>query len=233
MKKEIELLIELQEKDGQISDLEEVLASIPMSLSEKEKEVETIRIKSEKESTNLEEKKKDLRHKERELLAVEEEAKKFTAHFHQVKTQKESEALDHEIKKADNSIETLTEEILLLMDEITEEEKNQGKKKEEMEEVLTEFSKRKKKASIDTEEIGIEIKGIKEKRREIAEKIDESLLSLYEKIRQNKDNLGLSRISGDSCGACSISIRPQLLNEVKEGTRIFQCENCLRILYYG
>ncbi len=231
MKKEIELLIELQEKDGQIFDLEEVLASIPMSLSGKEKEVEIIKIKSEKESNNLEEKKKEIRHKERELLTVEEEAKKFRAHFHQIKTQKEAEALDHEIKKADNSIETLTEEILLLMDEIAEEEKNQGKKMEELEEILTEFSARKKKASADTEEIEKEVKDLKEKRKEIAEKIDENLLSLYEKIRKNKDNLALSRISMDTCGACSINIRPQLLNEVKEGAKIFQCENCLRILY--
>ncbi|MDI6751617.1 MAG: C4-type zinc ribbon domain-containing protein [bacterium] len=231
MKKEIELLIELQEKDGQVADLEEVLVSIPINLLEKEKEVETIRIKSEKGSNNLEEKKKQLRHKERELLAVEEEAKKFRAHFHQVKTQKEAEALDHEIKKADNSIETLTEEILLIMDEIAEEEKNQAKKKEDLEGVLIEFSARKKKASADTEEIEKEVNDLKEKRRETAEKIDESLLSLYEKIRKNKDNLALSRISGDSCGACSMKIRSQLLNEVKEGAKIIQCENCLRILY--
>ncbi|MFH0775124.1 MAG: C4-type zinc ribbon domain-containing protein [bacterium] len=231
MKKEIELLIEIQEKDGQIEDLKEVLASIPINLSEKEKGFEALRIKSEEAGANLEEKKKQLRHKERELLLVEDEAKKFRAHFHQVKTQKEAEALDHEIKKTDSGIETLTQECLLLMDEIAEKEKEAAQKKELLIELEAELSERKKKASTDTEELGNEIKELSEKRSQIAEKIDEILLSLYEKIRQNKDNLGLSRISGDACSACSMNIRPQLLNEAKEGTRIIQCENCLRILY--
>ena len=231
MKREIELLIELQEKDEQISDLKEVLASIPMNLLEKEKVVETIRIKSEASSANLEEKKKELRHKEGELSLAEDEAKKFRAHFHQIKTQKEAEALDHEIKKADNSIETLTEGCLLLMDEISEKEKDIAKKKEALTELEAEFSERKKKASTDTEILEKEVKELLEKRKEIVEKIDENLLSLYEKIRQNKDNLALSRITGDTCSACSINIRPQLLNEAKEGAKIIQCENCLRILY--
>ncbi|MBU1261823.1 hypothetical protein KJ640_02585 [bacterium] len=231
MKKEIELLIELQEKDGEIEELKEVLASIPVSLLEKEKEALGARTKTETEEANLEAKKKEIRHKERELSLAEDETKKFRAHFYQVKTQKEAEALDHEIKKVDNKIETLTEESLLLMDEITEKEKERAKRKEGLAELEREFSERKKKAERDTEDIEKEVNGLSEKRKEVTEKIDENLLSLYEKIRQNKDNIALSKVIGNICSACSINIRPQLLNEVKEGAVIVRCESCLRILY--
>jgi predicted nucleic acid-binding Zn-ribbon protein len=231
MKKGIELLIELQEEDGQISDVKEVLASIPVSLLEKERALERLRIKLADDVANLEAKKKDLRRKEMELLTVEDEAKKFRAHFYQVKTQKEAESLDHEIKKADSAIETLTGECLLLMDEISEKEKEQVKKKEELAGFETEYLERKKKAETDIEGLENDLQVLSAKRIEIIEKIDESLLCLYEKIRQNRDNLAISRIIGDTCSACSINLRSQLLNEVKEGTRIVQCENCLRILY--
>ncbi len=58
------------------------------------------------------------------------------------------------------------------------------------------------------------------------------LASVYDRLAtRSRDGIAVAEVQSGSCSACYMSLRPQMLLEVKRGTEIITCENCARILY--
>ena len=53
----------------------------------------------------------------------------------------------------------------------------------------------------------------------------------YELMLKSRGKSALSPLLGKTCGECHLSLRPQLINEVKLQKDIACCEYCSRILY--
>ena len=65
----------------------------------------------------------------------------------------------------------------------------------------------------------------------VKEKIDERLLSAYERIRRNvRNGLAVVTVKRDACGGCFNRIPPQRQVEIRQGKKIIICEYCGRIL---
>ncbi|MDR2676464.1 MAG: C4-type zinc ribbon domain-containing protein [Endomicrobium sp.] len=62
-------------------------------------------------------------------------------------------------------------------------------------------------------------------------KIDESVLTCYERLRSGcDDGRVISFVDGISCESCGIALRPQLINMVQKFSELVFCDNCSRIL---
>ncbi|MBU1925891.1 MAG: hypothetical protein KKB82_08245, partial [Candidatus Omnitrophica bacterium] len=86
--------------------------------------------------------------------------------------------------------------------------------------------------------IELEMKELKEKldgleaqrKRIISSSIKPEILTLYERILENKGELAIVPVKGEACAGCFMAVRPQVLNELKLG-KLLTCETCSRILY--
>jgi predicted nucleic acid-binding Zn-ribbon protein len=74
-----------------------------------------------------------------------------------------------------------------------------------------------------------------EKKEESAKaKIDERLLTAYNRIRRNVHNgLAVVTVNRDACGACYNRIPPQRQVDIRQGKKLIVCEYCGRILVGG
>ncbi len=62
-------------------------------------------------------------------------------------------------------------------------------------------------------------------------KIDERLLSAYDRIRRNvRNGLAVVTVKRDACGGCFNRIPPQRQADIRQGKKIIVCEYCGRIL---
>ena len=77
----------------------------------------------------------------------------------------------------------------------------------------------------------IEIKGLGDKRRILAEKIDKKILPIYERLLSTRGGIAIAPIVAENCGACHIKVTAQKINEIKMYKDLVFCENCVRILY--
>ena len=58
------------------------------------------------------------------------------------------------------------------------------------------------------------------------------LASVYNRLAQrSRDGIAVAEVVNGSCTACNMSLRPQMLVEVKKANAITVCESCSRILY--
>jgi len=81
-----------------------------------------------------------------------------------------------------------------------------------------------------------EEKSLRDRREECASRIDERVMSAYERIRASVHNhlAVVSVYNGNACGGCFNAITPQRLIDIASGKKLIICEHCGRIIVnYG
>lgn len=210
-------LNELEEIPRQRMKMKQVLEAEKGRLVELEGSLKNLRLK--------------LKNREGELSQKEDQVRKFDGQLGQVKTNKEYSALQQEIAslKADNSL--MEEEIIRILDEVEAAEEEIKKENERLKAVEKEFSAREAEWLQKEKSLREALERFKSERQEMMSQVPPDVRNLYDLIVQKKQGLGLVPVSGESCGACQLQLRPQLLNEIRLGESLIVCENCSRILY--
>ena len=93
--------------------------------------------------------------------------------------------------------------------------------------VLSEFD-----AQVETDRAELEQES--EHRKRAFETVPQRFASVYDRLAQrSRDGIAVAEVVNGSCSACFMSLRPQVLLEVKQGTQVVTCESCTRILYFA
>ncbi|MCX6572776.1 MAG: C4-type zinc ribbon domain-containing protein, partial [Candidatus Aminicenantes bacterium] len=150
----------------------------------------------------------------------------------EVKTNKEYTALLHEIEETQHKIDTLEEAIIaemLAADDVEEEIKAATHRQGQDEESL-----KKEKLVLDEKMKETEAKfaALSKEREALLPRIPREQLSLYESLSLKKGGAALSPVTGEFCAMCHMRVRPQMLNEIRDKTKVILCEACGRILYW-
>lgn len=229
---EFDKLITLQKLDSEIRSISAFLANIPSLTEEIDKKIElsSQAVTKAKEKLTLNQKKR--RELEAQVKDMKAQISKYKRQLNEVKTNKEYTSLLKEIEEAEKTVDTLEEEIIsemLFADEIETEikvasQKHNQDKERLLKESETIFQKKK--------ELEAKMKNLAQEKEEISPRIPSDQFALYLRIFNKKTGIALSPVTDDFCSMCHMRIRPQALNELKEGKKLILCENCGRILYW-
>ena len=232
MREELKRLLQLQEMDDELSSLERAKVELPRWIEALEEKMRAAGQRLDDRKVDLEELKRQKRHWERELRDVEEGLKELQAKVYEVKTNKEYDALQHEIGSKKEKISNSEEEILTLMSQIEETEDDIQKKEDEFNSISKESGAELEAQRRDLATLEEKIAIKKEERKNIAVRISRSTLSAYERVSRGKDGLAVVRVRREACGGCFKSLPPQKLQEIRRRDRLITCENCGRILIW-
>ena len=73
----------------------------------------------------------------------------------------------------------------------------------------------------------------KGERDQVFAALPKALSSLYGRISAKiRDRVAVAEARNRSCTACFMSLRPQVMAEIRRGEEVITCDNCGRILYY-
>ncbi len=79
--------------------------------------------------------------------------------------------------------------------------------------------------------LGEQVAALEGQRREVAAQANPTLLKRYEQIRARQGNLGIVRVTGDTCPGCRVALASELQKELRTGRAGLTCDNCGRLLY--
>ena len=224
-------LIRLQNLDSEIKHNTLFLENIPRLIEDIDKKIkagsQAVADAKEKLAQN-QKKRRDLESSVKDIKVLITRLKR---QLNEVKTNKEYTIFLREIEESQHKVDGIEEGIIsemLAADDIEEEIKAATLKQSQEHEEL-----KKDQVMLAEKQRDMEAKRdrlIKE-REELLPLIPPDQMRLYMSIFNKKNGSALSPVKGDFCAMCHMRIRPQMLNEIRDRSKIYLCENCGRILY--
>ena len=229
--RELEKLKHVQVLDKELHDLRSAVKRIPEQLREGEAAFAAKRTAHAAAQENMKGVQLKLKEKEIDLGAKEERVKKHDAQLSQVKTNQEYKALQTEIASLKGDASLVEDEILKLMEEVEAAKAAVQKEKERLAAEEQVLAREKQVLADERAEKGKRIAELEGQRKAALAEVDREAAQAYDRIVASRAGQALARIDGETCGACQMLLRPQLVNEVQLGERLTVCESCSRILY--
>ncbi len=165
------------------------------------------------------------------MAQKESEIKKFDGQLALVKTNKEYGTIKQEIAslQADNSL--IEESILKLMDAVEAATRELKTEKARLDQIAKEFQAKEQQLAAQEISLKTETETLKKEREVLVSGLPQAIALQYSQISNHKQGIVLAPIQAGVCGACKLSLRAQVINEVQMGQKVVTCDNCSRILY--
>lgn len=169
---------------------------------------------------------------EKEVAGVDTRLARFESHKSAVKTNQEFTALLHEIEVARKEKDEVEERILVLMEEadaltaaVKSAEQAVATARREAEEARGSLAAEQRSLEEEFANLAGARKG------EVAG-LDSAMLARYEQLLKQRRGVAVAAMSGETCNACFVRLRPHVAQQIRRNDSIFQCESCSRILYF-
>jgi len=230
MNRELEILIQMQEKDDRIGKKEVLTRTLPEKLSSmktnlEEAEATKATTKDELDQNILSQKQNELNIKENH-----EKTAKYKNQLLTIKTNKEYKALNSEISTLDKKNSKIDDEIIILMEEEAKLKERLKLDTAAFEAAQTELQNNEDKLKQEIEVVKTEIDAIRKERNILAKELPINLVKRYGMLIKNKNRKAVSFAENGACSGCGYKIRPQLEIELKAQNKVISCESCGRIL---
>ena len=211
--------------EGEIKDL-------PKSLSTKTELVSRMKKSYIDKSAQYDEIKARVRDLREQMEIAEREREKYESQMDLIKTQREYEALDKEIREASEREQLFRkdlqkeEKILEEMTETLEREASLIKLQEQ------ELDQEQQKIKSETETKQAQIVELVKEEKKLTPELDDELLFKFERIIRSKEGQGIVALRKGVCSGCQMILPNQFVNEVRDGTGIRFCPYCSKIVFY-
>jgi predicted nucleic acid-binding Zn-ribbon protein len=229
---DLQHLIQLQELDlaservrRRIEDIPSSIASLDSRLTER-----TTAVSSVKERMAASQGVR--REIDKELAGVQARLSKYKGQLMEVKTNKEYQAVQHEMQVTEQQIRAHEDRLL----EIMEEQEGLAAELKEAEAALgseqKEIARERQQIEGERAELDKILEQQTKDRAALTPRISAPVLALFERIATHRRGIGLSEARDGTCMQCHVRLRPQVFNEVRRNDSLHQCDSCSRILYY-
>jgi len=227
----MEQLIELQGIDTKLRDLNDLLGDLPSKvkgLNEQEDSIKNSLVNNKKRLKELE---VELHKSEVDISQVDDKVNTLKDQLFRVTTNKQYDALMTEVDHFKEKKSGFENEVIALLEEKEELMESVDSMQGELKSLSEDLSDRREKLESAISESADEKSVLEKERQDRIDKIDLSIVSVYDKVMDARGGLAVVHLEGSGCGGCGAHIPPQTVTEVRANTGIHRCDICGRFLY--
>lgn len=232
MKEQIELLIELQNKDHAIERLRWQMREGPERLRDLARGLQGVEGDIENDKTRIQEVKKSQRQYEAEIEDAIAHIKKSRGRLMGIKNNKEYQALIKAIDETERENAKREDRVLACLEELDQLNKALAAKVEGLSAMRNQFETEQTTTAEEIANVEKELAEIGGSREELVQSIDSQLLGKYERIKIRGAGVAVALVNNATCSECHMNIPPQMYNELQRQDSLKFCPNCQRIIYW-
>jgi len=232
LKKNLLLLIELQECDSQLVSFSTKKIKLPEKLAKLDKEFHIFKNGIEQNKRKYEELKARHIESENKIKKINEGMVKTKDRLLEVKNNKEYQAILKENDTAELSRGNIETEIISILEELDKLSALVKKDEEILDQHKKEYEAEKKVIETDLTTIDADAANWAQKRADLKKDISAEIMARYEKVKNRNNGVGVISVWKQVCNGCHMSIPPHLYNELQKTTELLSCPNCNRIMYF-
>lgn len=232
MHPDLERLVHLQQIETSAEEARRKIAEHPQRVQAIEQQLAAAREAVEAVRQRLTDCQNSRRAEEKELAVTQARLAKYKDQLLEVKTNREYQAMQHEIEAAQSDIRIHEDRILETM--IEADELTAAVKRSEAELKAAERDAALEQETIAGERAALEAdldraSGVS---ASLAAEISPEALAIFEQVARSRRGVAVAEARNGLCTICHVRLRPQVFNEVRRNDSIIQCDSCRRILYY-
>jgi len=232
MNPQLQQLIALQETDHEIADLKRRLETIPQQTETSRSHLAREKKKLDELQNNIQEKQKERGQLERQALAEKDHMAKIRIKLPNVKTNKEYSAILVEVEAIKNTIASLEDRELEIMEALEEKEKEIPRLQDLYKKEERQFQDFKAQKEAEQARLLKDLEDLQVKRQGIIGTLEDQWVHHYEQVARMRGERVVVPLEDNCCGGCNQQVLPQLAIDIQLGEKVLQCNGCYRFLYW-
>ena len=233
MSPDLQRLIKLQQLESTIADARATIAAHPQRLADADTRLNESKQAVEAAKGRLKENQEARRNLEKDVAVYQGRLTKFKDQLSLVKTNKEYQAMQHEIATAQSDLGGVEEKVLELMLEADTISADVKRTEAALATRQKEIDAEKKELTEELASVDTSLKEASEARAEVVKGLDARLMAIFEQVARVRKGVAISTATRDGlCAACHVRLRPFVFQQIRQNDAIIQCESCHRILYW-
>jgi predicted nucleic acid-binding Zn-ribbon protein len=232
VKKQINLLIKLQEKDRVLDQLRRQMREGPELLHGLEKELEALEEDVEADKRRIQDLEKAQREYEAEIEDGLAQIRKSRGRLMSIKNNKEYRALLREIEQMEKGNADKEDKVLGCLEELERLNKELEAKENGLSAMRDRLESEKKIIAKKVQRVEEECSDVEKARKELLQTVDPQLVVKYEQIKATTGGIAVALVNNATCSECHLGIPPQMYNELQRQDTLKFCPNCQRIIYW-
>jgi predicted nucleic acid-binding Zn-ribbon protein len=233
MSPDLERLIQLQHIDTAIATARGAMASLPQRLAEADARLSDAQAVVDAVKQRIKEGQEQRRALEKDAAMYQGRLSKFKEQLAAVKTNREYQAMQHEIETAQTDVGAVEEKVLermmeadALAGELRAADAALAEKKKVIDAEKAELAAEHAKAER-------ELQTAQASRAGVVSALSPRLLAMFEQVAKVRKGVAVSCATRDGlCAVCHVRLRPQVFQQIRQNDAIIQCDSCQRIMYY-
>lgn len=233
MSPDLQRLIDLQRLETTIADAKATIAAHPQRLADAEAQLAAATQGLDAAKNRLKDNQDARRALEKDVALYQGRLAKFRDQQSAVKTNKEYQALGHEIETAQRDLGGVEEKVIERMVEA-------DVIAADVKQAETVFAARRKEIEAEKKRLGDELTAVEaslkaatDARTALLPQIEPRLVATFEQVARVRKGIAVTLATRDGlCSVCHVRLRPQVFQQIRHNDSIVQCDSCQRILYY-
>ena len=233
IKKQIAILVSLQDLDNQTQRLQASLNEVAGQLEGLDRQLEASEQAFRAKEQGLENLRKTYRDSDRDVQSLRAKISRSQEKTGSVKTNKEYQSLLKEIDDLKVKASQIEDDMLEILEKIEVEEERCSEQKKELAALKKDVEEQKHNIEAESDSKKKRLEGLLEQRKTIVNDIAPDMLLRFEKVRDKVGLLTIAAVRDYVCKGCHLNIPPQFFNELQRCETLLQCPNCQRIIYFS
>ena len=231
MHSDLEQLLILQDREQKIRQIGIEVETVPLRRKSLEAQLAASKASVEMLKQRARQVEMDRKKLELDVGTRTETISRLKTQQYQTRKNDEFQAIGHEIERYENEIRKIEDdelELMVLADKI---KADLGEEEKKAAAVRESVARQTNDLEVKSTTLESRLEELQDERAEIAGKIDEDLLSRFERLFKSKGDAVVVALEHEVCTGCHMKVTAQTAHRVKAGREIVSCENCGRILY--
>ena len=233
MSPDLQRLIDLQRLETAIADARAKIAAHPQRLADADAQMAAATQVLEAAKNRLKDNQEARRALEKDVALYQGRLAKFRDQQSAVKTNREYQALGHEIETAQQDLGGVEEKVIARMVEADTIDADVKQAEAAFAARRKEIDAEKKRLADELAVVESSLQSATEARAALLKEIDPRLLATFEQVARVRKGIAVTTATRDGlCSVCHVRLRPPVFQQIRHNDSIVQCDSCQRILYY-
>ena len=232
MHPDLERLIRLQQLDTFAESARRTIADLPERAGALDRRLASARAEVDSARQRAAANQSARRAAEQELAAQQARLSRYKDQLMEVKTNKEYQAMQHEIASAEREVRSIEDRILDGMEEAEALVKESKQVEARLAAERAEVNAQKRRLEAQTAELEKQIAHAADERAALVTGISADAMAIFDSVARGRSGVAVVEAREGHCSVCNVRLRPQVFLEVRRNDSLIQCESCQRILYF-